>query len=184
MPESFPSHRSRSPEFALLGFLYSTPNYGYELHRLLTAELGQVWHISQSQTYNILKRLESQGYISATTVEQEKFPSIQFLTITRTGRIRFEAWLEAPTGSSVRAIRLEFITRLYFMQKIAPKRTLPMIKAQTTEIKTMLDRLEKRRTCLPDGQTFNRLSLQLRLRQLNSIVVWLDECREAFDRSP
>ena len=86
MPESPNSHRSRSPEYALLGFLYSHSDHGYDLHRLLVAELGQIWHVSQSQTYAILKRLESQGYISATTVEQEKLPAIQYLQITPAGR--------------------------------------------------------------------------------------------------
>jgi PadR family transcriptional regulator, regulatory protein AphA len=180
MPESSTSHRSRSPECALLGFLYSQPGHGYDLHRLLVSELGQAWHVSQSQTYAILKRLETQGCISSTTVEQEKLPAIQYLTITPAGRRRFETWLEAPTGSSVRAIRLEFITRLYFTQKLAPEKIPSMLDAQTSEVQTTLARLEAGLAALPDSQTFNRLSLQLRIQQLRSIVDWLDECRQAF----
>ena len=74
----------------------------------LAADLGQVWHISQSQTYNILNRLETQGDISSTTLEQEKLPPRQVLQITQKGRERFDKWMDMPTGSSVRAIRLEF----------------------------------------------------------------------------
>ena len=180
MPKSPVSHRSRSPEYALLGFLYSQPSHGYELHHLLIAELGQTWHVSQSQTYAILKRLETQDYLSSTTVEQEKLPAIQYLKITPAGRSRFELWLETPTGSSVRAIRVEFITRLYFAQKLAPEKILPMLEAQTTEIQNALARLEASLAVLPDGQKFNRLSLQLRIRQLESILDWLVECRKAF----
>jgi len=180
MPKSLTSHRSRSPEYALLGFLYSQPNHGYDLHRLLIAELGETWHVSQSQTYNILKRLETQGCISSTIVEQEKLPAIQYLRITPAGRRRFEAWLERPTGSSVRVIRLEFITRLYFARKLAPEKIPPMLEAQTTEVQNTLARLETSWAALPDGQTFNRLSLQLRIRQLKSILDWLVECRMAF----
>jgi DNA-binding PadR family transcriptional regulator len=180
MPDSPTSHRSRSPEYALLGFLYIQANHGYDLHRLLITELGQTWHISQSQTYNILKRLESQGYISSTIVEQEKLPSIQYLKITKAGRTRFETWLDTPSGSSVRTIRLEFITRLYFTQKLFPERTLPMIDSQTAEIQNVLARLEASQVFLPDEQTFNHLSLRLRIRQLKSIVDWLDECRKGF----
>jgi DNA-binding PadR family transcriptional regulator len=47
-----------SPEFALLGFLLTGPQHGNDLHRHLRAELGHVWHLSQSQAYAILKRLE------------------------------------------------------------------------------------------------------------------------------
>jgi DNA-binding PadR family transcriptional regulator len=180
MPETLPSHRSRSPEFAILGFLYIQSNHGYDLHRLLFTELGQAWHVSQSQTYNILKRLESQRYISSTTVEQEKLPPLQYLKITRTGRKRFKTWLETPTGCTVRAIRLEFITRLYFTQKIAPERTLLMLDSQTAEIKNMLSQLESSRAALTDSQKFNRLSLELRIKQLGSILEWLDECRRAI----
>jgi DNA-binding PadR family transcriptional regulator len=184
MPKLSTSHRSRSPEYALLGFLYSQPNHGYDLHRLLIAEFGQTWHVSQSQTYNILKRLEMQGCISSTTVKQEKLPPIQFLTITPAGRSHFEAWLETPTGSSVRAIRLEFITRLYFTQRLNPERTLPMLDTQTIEVQKTLARLEASQAALPGGQIFNRLSLQLRIQQLKSIVDWLDECRKAFKHFP
>jgi PadR family transcriptional regulator AphA len=180
MPESFNSHRARSPEYALLGLLYSQPNHGYDLHRLLIRELGQAWHISQSQTYAILKRLESQGYISSTKVEQDKHPDFQYLTITEAGRIRFDSWLEAPTGSSVRAIRLEFITRLYFARTFCPQKILPMIDFQITALQEMISRLEASLTTLPGEQQFNRLSMQLRIRQLRSILDWLEECRQAF----
>jgi PadR family transcriptional regulator, regulatory protein AphA len=180
MPRSPISHRSRSPEYALLGFLYLQPSHGYDLHRLLIKELGQTWYVSQSQTYAILKRLETQGYISSTTLEQEKLPAIQNLTISPAGRRRFKAWLEMPTGSSVRALRLEFITRLYFAQKLAPEGILLMLEAQVTEVQNALARLEAGLAVLPDGQKFNRLSLQLRIQQLKSILDWLVECRKAF----
>jgi DNA-binding PadR family transcriptional regulator len=180
MPESPTSHRPLSPEYALLGFLFSQPSHGYDLHRLLITELGLTWHVSQSQTYNILKRLETQGYISSTTVEQEKLPAIQYLKITLAGRRRFTAWLETPTGSSVRAIRLEFITRLYFAQKLAPEKFIPLLEAQTAEVQNALSRLDASLAVLPDVQTFNRLGLQLRIQQLKSILDWLYECRKAF----
>jgi PadR family transcriptional regulator, regulatory protein AphA len=179
MPGSTVSHRSRSPEFALLGFLFLKPDHGYNLHRLLIAELGQTWHVSESQTYNILKRLETQGYITA-TLQQNKIPAIQSLAITPAGQQRFKAWLEAPTGSSVRAIRLEFITRLYFAQKLFPERISSLLEAQTAEIQHALARLEASLASLPDEQKYNHLSLQLRIQQLKSILDWLGECQKAF----
>ena len=48
---------------ALLGYLYGGPSHGYDLHRRVMADLGEVWHLSQSQAYSILKRLEKQGEI-------------------------------------------------------------------------------------------------------------------------
>ena len=52
-----------SPEYALLGLLDLQPMHGYELHQRLTKELGQIWHVSLSQAYNILKRLEHKNLI-------------------------------------------------------------------------------------------------------------------------
>jgi PadR family transcriptional regulator, regulatory protein AphA len=173
-------HGSLSPEFALLGFLYEQPSHGYDLHQKLVTELGFVWHISQSQSYNILNRLETRGDISSTLLEQEKLPPRQVLQITSKGRSRFEEWLEMPTGSSVRAIRLEFITRLYFAQRIAPGKIQPLLDSQSAEINASINSLELNQAKLPAGQTFNQLSLQLRIRQLKSILDWLVECRKVF----
>jgi PadR family transcriptional regulator, regulatory protein AphA len=173
-------HGSISPEYALLGFLYLQPSHGYGLHQQFTAELGFVWHISQSQTYNILNRLEMQGDISSTMVEQEKLPPRQVLQITQKGRDWFDKWMDMPTGSSVRAIRLEFITRLYFAQKIAPQKIQHLLDSESAEIRATITKLELNQGEIPADQAFNRLSLQLRIQQLHSALDWLNECRKAL----
>jgi PadR family transcriptional regulator AphA len=180
MPEK-PRHTgARSPEYALLGFLYEQPRHGYNLHRLLTRELGHVWRVSQSQTYAILKRLDAQGYISSTTLEQKKLPARQILEITAAGRRKFEDWLKAPSGSSVRAIRLEFITRLYFAHKLFPALIPSMFKDEYADINSALTRLEAAQRTIPPEQPFNRLSLELRIRQLHSVRAWLIASRKAL----
>jgi DNA-binding PadR family transcriptional regulator len=181
MVKKFPRSGTRSPEYALLGFLYVQSNHGYNLHQQLVTELGHVWHVSQSQTYNILKRLETQGYVSSTTREQEKLPPRQILKITASGRRRFMDWLEAPSGNSVRAIRLEFITRLYFAQKLFPDMLPMMLDAQSSEIDTALTRFQSDLVSIPTEQTFNRLSLELRIQQLRSVQDWMIKCRKTFE---
>jgi DNA-binding PadR family transcriptional regulator len=172
---------ARSPEFALLGFLFEQPNHGYNLHQQLVAELGYVWHVSQSQAYAILKRLEAQGYLSSTTQEQEKLPPRQVLQITDPGRRRFEEWLQTPSGSSVRAIRLEFITRLYFAQRLFPELVPTILAGEADGLNAAIARLEVNRSTLPSEQTFNRLSLELRIRQLQAVKDWMVECRKTFE---
>jgi DNA-binding PadR family transcriptional regulator len=170
-----------SPEYVLLGFLYTHPSHGYELHKRLLNEFGNIWHANQSQTYNILKRLEAQGYITSTFMEQEKLPPRQLLQITDTGLGRFESWLDQPTKSSVHAIRVEFVTRLYFMQLYYPQNTPDMIRVQIDVVNAGLNQLHEDLADLPDGQTFNRLALELRIKLLSSVISWLNGCREAFD---
>jgi DNA-binding PadR family transcriptional regulator len=180
------SNSRLSPEYALLGFLFKLPSHGYELHTRLLEEFGKIWHVSQSQTYNILKRLQAQGYITSTCVEQEKLPPRLLLHITESGTTRFETWLQSPTKSSVHAIRVEFITRLYFAQLYYPQTTQEMIRVQRDMVTVGLKKLQEDLADLPNDQTVNCLALELRIKLLNSVISWLSECNEtiAIKKSP
>jgi DNA-binding PadR family transcriptional regulator len=169
-----------SPEFALLGFLIAGPSHGYDLHQRFVTELGHVWHLSQSQAYAILNRLENRGDISAQVVEQEKLPARQMLRITDAGRRRFFEWLELGIGRTARSIRLEFLTRLYFTQLHQPENLAQIYWAQAAEIESTITRLETLLEHLPPEQTFNRLSLDLRLQQMRLIQNWMSEIRTQF----
>ena len=180
MPQ--PDHHTGniSPEFALLGFLIAGPSHGYDLHQRFTVELGHVWHMSQSQAYAILKRLEQRGDISSRVVQQEKLPARQMLHITEAGRRRFFEWLELGIGQTARSIRLEFLTRLYFTQLHRPENIAHIYKAQLDEIESTTTRLESLLEHLPPDQIFNRLSLDLRLQQMRLIQNWMAEIRTQF----
>jgi DNA-binding PadR family transcriptional regulator len=169
-----------SPEMALLGLLYKVPGHGYDLHRKIVTDLGQVWHLSQSQAYGILKRLEMRGDILVKEVLQEKLPSRQLLHITPKGRKRFLDWLNTPSGGSVRAIRMEFITRIYFLRLYMPEKLTQAFERQRTEAELHILRLGKILAELPDEQICNRMSLELRLRQLKTMLEWLDDCQKLF----
>ena len=81
----------------------------------------------------------------------------------------------------MRAIRLEFITRLYFAQKLFPEMIQTILGEEAADIDKALTRLEKDRKSIPPDQTFNRLGLELRIQQLYSVRDWLIECRKAFE---
>jgi DNA-binding PadR family transcriptional regulator len=169
-----------SPEFALLGFLIGGSSHGYDLHQRFRVELGHVWHLSQSQAYAILKRLENRGDISVKLIEQEKLPARQLLHITRSGRRRVFAWLEHGIGNTARSIRLEFLTRLYFAQLYRPEGIPQIYDAQYAELESSIVRLESLLEHLPPDQVFNRLSLDLRLQQMRLIQNWMTEIRAQF----
>ena len=168
-----------SPELALLGFLIDGPSHGYDLHQHFVAELGQVWHLSQSQAYAILKRLEQRGDISAQVLEQEKLPARQMLRITAQGRKRFYDWMEEISFNS-RSIRREFLTRLYFAQIYKPDMVAAIYEAQGNAVTSSIERLENLLEHLPPEQVFNRLSLDLRLQQMQLIQNWMAEIRTQF----
>lgn len=169
-----------SPEYALLGFLLQGPSHGYDLHQRLTSALGHVWHVSQSQAYASLKRMESRGEISAHLVSQSGVTARHVVRITALGRRRFTKWLECEIGVNARAIRLEFLTRLYFARSYEPEKVRRIYKSQVTEVRAGIQRLERLLDHLPPEQVFNRLSLELRVRQMKLIRGWMNEIRAQF----
>jgi DNA-binding PadR family transcriptional regulator len=174
---------SLSPEFTLLGLLYGGPRHGYDLHRQVIVDLGQVWHLSQSQAYAILKRLETRGDISVEETPQEKLPPRQLLRMTPQGCKRFLDWLDTPSGGSTRAIRMEFVTRLYFLHMYMPEKLMQAFERQRAEAEKHIHRLEKTRAELPNEQIYNRMSLDMRLEQLKTTLGWLDDCQLLFQPS-
>jgi DNA-binding PadR family transcriptional regulator len=171
-------HQNRlSPAYIILGLLYHYPRHGYELHQKLCEEFGYIWHVSQSQTYTILKRLEQQGFITSTLVEQEKRPSRQLMYLTQKGSERFMCWLWSPTKPSVHSIRLEFFSQLYFIQKYFPERTMETIDAQIKQVNDELGRLRVGKTRISEDQLFNRLALEMRIKLLDSVIDWLTDIR-------
>ena len=169
-----------SPEFAVLGLLYGGPMHGYDLHHKLVTDLGQVWHLSQSQAYAILKRLEMHGEIKSEIVAQEKLPARQLLSLTSGGRRHFSSWLQTPAGGSIRAIRMEFLTRLYFTRLYEPGNIGKLFAIQYQEVGKHILRLTGTLQDLPSDQLINRMSLEMRIRQLNLVLDWLEDCRKLF----
>jgi DNA-binding PadR family transcriptional regulator len=173
------SHPRRvlSPEYALLGLLVSGPSHGYDLHQRLMVELGSIWHVSQSQAYSILRRLEQRGDIATQRGQASKQPRRQVLHITSSGRRRFLQWLKGSANAGARTVRLEFLTRLYFANLLAPNHVEGIYAMQVKEIDRTLQRLRLSLVQIPEGQPFNRMSLDLRLRQMELVRLWLQEIR-------
>lgn len=166
-----------SPEYALLGFLDQSPAHGYELHQKLLEHLGEIWHTSLSQTYNILARLEEQGFIQGTTQEQERRPAKRRFSLTAAGKIRFEVWMSSISACSVRAIRVEFMTRLYFLFTRNPADAHKAIQAQTEALQAHILRLKERLNQMDAQEIFNCIGMSLRIRQLEVLVESLNECK-------
>lgn len=166
-----------SPEYVLLGFLALGPSHGYEIHHRLQSELKHIWRLSLNQVYNVLSRLEKGELIVGELEPQEKRPDRTQFQLTPSGREHFETWLNTPIGPSVRALRMAFITKLYFSAQLADGHLSDRIHSQEVEIQCGLKKLKNDLNTLPEGQKFNRLSLKLRTSQLESLLHWLQDCR-------
>ncbi len=180
MPKTSLAASELSPKYAIMGFLYFRPMHGYELHKHLETSLRDVWHISQSLAYKILKNLEKDNWITVTLQPQEKRPDRELLAQTELGKAEFETWLYTPTPGSARAIRVEFITRLFFASNLNENLCSRLIQEQAETIRSDLANLVKRLSALPADQIFNRMGLDLRIRQLTSVLEWVEDCHQYF----
>ena len=100
--------------------------------------------------------------------------------MTEQGRKKFLNWLNAPSGGSTRAIRMEFITRLYFLKMYFPKKITKAFEQQRAEADTHIQRLESTLAELPAEQIYNYMSLEMRLKQLKFVLEWLDGSQKYF----
>jgi PadR family transcriptional regulator, regulatory protein AphA len=168
------------PEYILLGLLMHRSMHGYDLYNQYQTQLGRVWRMSQSQMYAVLKRLEAQGLVSGLLEEDSRGPSRRLLSVTEAGSSRFSLWLLQPSDCSSRVMRLEFISRLFFASAQGKDMLDSVIREQMAAVSRELGNHERLYASLDKGQVFNRLSLDLRVRQLKASLDWLNSSVDAL----
>lgn len=168
------------PEFIILGLLRHRSMHGYDLYRQFQTNLGLMWHISQSQMYSILKRLEGQGLIEGLEGENDtgEGPARRYLVVTPLGLSRFSTWLMTPSDCSSRVLRLEFISRLFFASMEGREVTTIIVQDQAAKAEHEFENHKKLLDSLPEDDVFNRLSMEFRVRQLATILEWLHQTVE------
>jgi DNA-binding PadR family transcriptional regulator len=160
-----------------LGLIAVQPQHGYDLvaHFQSPEQLGCVWTMSQSQIYNVLKRLENQGFIVGQQVESEVAPTRTEYSITLDGIAELDAWLfEHQPSSSVRGIRVEFVSKLHICRLVRHDPE-PIIAKQRAECVRQRDRIliqRERSDSVTEG-----LALDFVISQLNAAIAWLDGMR-------
>ncbi len=165
-----------SPDDVLLGLLTNEDSHGYQLleHFRAPEKLGRVWHLSVSQLYAILKRLEQKDFIQGREVESEDAPPRTVYRLTEAGRVRFDCWLHKENPSaSTRRIRTEFLSRLY-IARLLNLPVAPIIKHQKAACQQHQKTLIEKRDQTVSGTGY--LSLDLLVSELGAILQWLDRC--------
>ena len=164
-----------SPQPVLLGFLMAEPRHGYELHQEFSRELGRVWRVGRSQLYAQLKQLEDAGLVTVQTEPQPNRPPRKVYHPTPAGRETFLDWVHRPTRH-LRHVRLEFLARLYFFQRLG----LPGLDQLVAEQKALFGDRGKSltRAAAKVDDDFLRLVLEFRRGQVEAVVQWLDRCLE------
>jgi DNA-binding PadR family transcriptional regulator len=164
------------PDETLLGLLAAEARHGYQLIGCFRdpAQLGNVWALSTSQLYAVLKRLASQNLITGETVTSSDAPARTEYRLTPAGIQRLELWLtETDPSASVLRVRVEFLSRLY-IARLLNLPTLDIVRWQKQSCCLRRDARRIDRDCAAPG--VGRLALELEIAQLDAIMQWIDRC--------
>jgi len=161
------------PEYVVLGLLLQRASHGYDLHRRLQREYRALWHIPQNQLYTILKRLEERGDIVGEERSSAAGRTRRLYRVARQGRGRFRRWLERPTPPSARALRVAFLTRLSLALAQDRQTAIRIFDGQRQTLRASVERL-KEMHAVSVGE-LDRLSLDLRIRQLETALTWMGD---------
>jgi DNA-binding PadR family transcriptional regulator len=165
-------------ENALLGFFYEKPAYGYEIHQELRREtgLGFVWRIKQSHLYALLDRLEAEGLLQGKVQVQVNRPAKKLFSLTDMGHQAFCAWMEEPVRSA-REMRLEFMAKAYFAQKVGGNSWQTLLHRQGEVCNSWLDSLKQQEAAIPVQEMFSQQVLLYRIEQVKAILTWMESCK-------
>jgi len=177
MDDSLPRASALEPEYVVLGLLLQQPGHGYDLHLRLQAEFRSLWRIPQNQLYSTLKRLEKRGDILGQERASSAGRKRRHYEVTRRGRARFRRWLEQPTPMSVRALRVVFLTRLFLALRDDRGTAECIFETQCEALRSGVVRLKQMTADSAKADTLAGLSLDLRIRQLEAMLVWMENAR-------
>ncbi len=161
-------------EVALLGLLLQEPQYGYQLHQMISdpSGLGLVWHIKQSQLYALFSKLESDGCVTSTLQNQDPHPPRRVFELTELGRRKFFDWLTSPV-TAPRLVRQDFFAKLYFAQLQNKDTVKKLIKMQRVVCQKWIDEF-KVKLNNSERLSYNWQMYQYRLGQVQALQNWLD----------
>ncbi|MEZ4669059.1 MAG: PadR family transcriptional regulator [Anaerolineae bacterium] len=163
-----------TPDETLLGILMARPQHGYQLLDIFQdlQQLGQVWKLSTSQLYAVLKRLETQRFIIGEEKNSPDAPPRMVYQVTELGKQQVMEWLNQPRPSpSVRRVRVEFLSRLFVAGKLNMSLRVIIQRQKQACRRELASLLDQRRE---SSVGVAHLSLELNIVQLKGILHWID----------
>lgn len=167
-------------ELVILGVLMTDAMHGYEINKFMSEYLDNVWHISTSQIYLILQRLEKNKLVTETITFQENWPSKKIFTITAEGKDKFLEWVRRPTRH-VRNIRSDFLAKLFFFSHLKLQDGVGLVEAQIDLLKDLREKVEHEWKHKQDG--YRKVVLGFKLGQLDACISWLKSDVGSYIRS-
>jgi DNA-binding PadR family transcriptional regulator len=172
-----PPKRSPSAAPVVLGLLGREPMHGYALFARIRDELHDVWHVGMNRLYALLIEMERDGLIRGRSEREGLRPPRRVFHPTAKGRQTFERWMHEPS-LSMREFRVDFPPKLYFAWQRGPQDVAELVQAQRSACRRELERMTARWKDASAVDAFRTLIFDLRVRQIHSILDWLDSCEQ------
>jgi PadR family transcriptional regulator AphA len=169
----------------VLGLVSWRPMSGYDVASFAARSIAHFWPISKSQVYAELARLESDGYIVGTHVEQENRPDKRRFELTTTGEEALDSWLEAD-GYAPDRTRSGFLAKIFFAETMTPDQRIRLLNAYRAEVEgyrlelqEIVDKLEDR-----PHSFYGRSTALYGLLTAEAKINWADQMIEALSDQP
>jgi PadR family transcriptional regulator AphA len=175
---SRPSKGIRNPaEYPVLCTLLGGPLHGYEMVRRLRQGIGSIWRLGKSQVYALLAKVEREGLVIHERMGQDSLPAKNIFSLTPEGTQVVNNWLEQPVNH-FRDMRLEFVTKLWFVRQAFPDRERLLIKKQLGVCREKVKVFEGlKESC---GNQIEALSIDFRLAVIRATVSWLEDLLDSI----
>jgi DNA-binding PadR family transcriptional regulator len=164
---------------ALLALLSKEPSHGYDLHRRLSAALGEAQaELNPGQVYVVLSRLERGGLVAVRDVPEEartdrKGPERKVYEVTAAGREVVDQWLVELSWRKPAPV--EFHLKLVAAAATGLADPVALIDAQRRELLRRLAELQRTLDGQPAGGHGTVLLEGAALR-LSADLRWLEIC--------
>jgi len=155
--------------------------HGYGIYQELSQMQGisMIWNVKQSMLYVMLDKLEAEGLLSSSLIQNQPYPPRKIFHITGPGKQFLKQWMKTPVRRA-RQMRQEFLAKLIIARRYGPSAALELIRAQQQACQRWLKQLN---TDFPpnDPEHFNTwLVDDYRIHRLKAILNWLDLCERKF----
>ncbi len=137
-----PEHAAAEP--AILALLRERPRHGYDVARALRdpAGLGAVLTVETSAVYALLKELEEEGLVEGHVERVGARPPRTVYVLTPSGERAVDDWLATPVRR-MREVRLDFLCKLYFAERIGGRAVGRLVDAQAAECEAYAVRVRR-----------------------------------------
>jgi len=115
--------------------------------------------------------------LAVDTVDGQLAPR-RIFRLTSAGRKALRDWLSRPVSHG-REIRLEFMAKLFFARREGSEWVNQLIARQREECAGWREKLLVQAAASPGRGSFEWLVYQFRVRQVESMLDWLDQCAVA-----